>query len=160
MVSWRNFYFHGTFPLQIKIKIKVSLDQGLATSVLECRCPAEFSSSPNQTLLNKLIKVFRITRATGRCGFYSGLELNSVGHRHSRTDFPYPCFRSLKCPSDQVIKNDYWKVLGGTKIGSSYGITTKRKPIWKKVRVKDKNSRKLHIKINSLYWHWWFHEES
>ncbi len=40
--------------------------QGQATSVLECRCPVEFSSNPNQTHLNKLIKISRITRATGR----------------------------------------------------------------------------------------------
>ncbi len=30
--------------------------------VLEGRCPAEFSSNPNQTHLNKLINVFKITR--------------------------------------------------------------------------------------------------
>ncbi len=39
---------------------------------LESRCPAEFSSNPNQTHLNKLINVFRITRATGRWGFFQG----------------------------------------------------------------------------------------
>ncbi len=63
-----------------------------ATSVLGCRYPAEFSSSPNQTHLNKLIKVFRITSATGRWGFFLGLELNSAGNRHSRTDVAYPWY--------------------------------------------------------------------
>ncbi len=43
-----------------------------ATSVLECRCPVEFSSNPNQKHLNKLIKVFRITRATSRWVFFQG----------------------------------------------------------------------------------------
>ncbi len=38
----------------------------------EGRCPAEFSSIPNQTHLNKLIKVFRNTRATGRWGLFQG----------------------------------------------------------------------------------------
>ncbi len=38
------------------------LQQGWATSVLEGRCPAEFSSNPNQTHMNKLINVFKITR--------------------------------------------------------------------------------------------------
>ncbi len=53
-------------------------------SVLECRCPAEFSSNPNQTHLNQTFKVFRITRATGEV--FSGLELNSEG-------VTYPCAR-------------------------------------------------------------------
>ncbi len=66
----------------------------MATSVLECRCPLEFSSNPNQTHLNKLIKVFRITRDTGR--FFSGLELNSAGHRHSRTDVATPALKTLE----------------------------------------------------------------
>ncbi len=39
-----------------------TLDQGWATSVLEGRCPAEFSSNPNQTHLKQLINVFKITR--------------------------------------------------------------------------------------------------
>ncbi len=33
------------------------LDQGSPSSVLEGRCPAEFSSNPNQTHLKQLIKV-------------------------------------------------------------------------------------------------------
>ncbi len=42
--------------------ICLGLRQGLATSVLEGRCPVEFSSNPNQTHLKKLIDVFKITR--------------------------------------------------------------------------------------------------
>jgi len=43
------------------IKFK-HIEQGWATSVLEGHCPTEFSFNPNQTHMNKLIKVFRITR--------------------------------------------------------------------------------------------------
>ncbi len=39
-----------------------SLLNWIGNSVLECRCPAEFSSNPNQTHLKKLINVFEITR--------------------------------------------------------------------------------------------------
>ncbi len=38
------------------------MNQGWAISVLEGRCPAEFSSNPDQTHLNQLISVFKITR--------------------------------------------------------------------------------------------------
>ncbi len=52
---------------------------GLATSVLEGRCPAEFSTNPNQTPnLKKLINVFKITRKL-QAGVWLGLELNSAG---------------------------------------------------------------------------------
>ncbi len=43
-------------------------------SVLECRYPAEFSSNPNQSHLDELIKVFGITRDAGRWGFSQGLS--------------------------------------------------------------------------------------
>ncbi len=36
------------------------VEQGWATLILEGRVPAEFSSNPNQTHLNQLIKVFRM----------------------------------------------------------------------------------------------------
>ncbi len=49
------------------------------------------------TELIKQIKVFRITRATGRV-FFPESELNSAGHRHSRTDIAYPCCR-VRVPS-------------------------------------------------------------
>ncbi len=83
--SWR--YVWGRYHVGIYIII-----QGWATSVLECRCPVEFISNPNQTHLNKLIKIFRIFRATGR-GFFSGLELNSlqdIGTPGSNA--VYPCY--------------------------------------------------------------------
>jgi len=51
-------------------------------------CPTEFSFNPNQTLLNKLTGVFRITRKLKAGDFFSGLELNSVvlGHYLSQSD--------------------------------------------------------------------------
>jgi len=48
--------------------------------------PVEFSSNPNQTHVNKLIKVFRITGDSGRCGFFRvGAKLQD-----SRTAAAYP----------------------------------------------------------------------
>ena len=44
----------------------VRLEQGSSNLDLEIHFPAEFSSNPNQTHLNKLIKVFRITKATDK----------------------------------------------------------------------------------------------
>ncbi len=40
----------------------ICIHQGFSTLAREIHFPAEFSSSPNQTHLSKLIKVFRITR--------------------------------------------------------------------------------------------------
>ncbi len=50
-------------PCQIKQLIFGHwLVQGFSTLALKVHFPAEFSSNPNQTHLNKLIKLFRITR--------------------------------------------------------------------------------------------------
>ncbi len=38
-----------------------TIEQAFLTLVLEGHCPANFSSNPNQTHLNQLIKLFRIT---------------------------------------------------------------------------------------------------
>ncbi len=40
-----------------QVSLVYALDQGSPSSVLEGRCPAEFSSNPNQTHLKQLIKV-------------------------------------------------------------------------------------------------------
>ncbi len=53
-------------------------------SQLEVHFPAEFSSNPNQSHLNKLIKVFRINRKLQAGEFLSRLELNSAGTWTSR----------------------------------------------------------------------------
>ncbi len=47
--------------------------------------PVQFNSNPNQTYLNKLIKVFRINRKLQAAEFLSRYELNSAGMWTSRT---------------------------------------------------------------------------
>ncbi len=46
--------------------------------------PAQFNSNPNQTYLNKLIKVFRINRKLQAAEFVSRYELNAAGTWTSR----------------------------------------------------------------------------
>ncbi len=43
--------------LKIKVHHSEAIEQGCPNLVLEGRCPAEFSSNPNQTHLNQQIKV-------------------------------------------------------------------------------------------------------
>ncbi len=69
----------------------VALTQGSPGSVLEGRCPAEFSSNPNQTHLKQLIKVLLGILETSRQVCWGKLELNSAGHRPSRIKFDDPC---------------------------------------------------------------------
>ncbi len=72
------------------------LEQGSPHSVLEGRCPAEFSSNlPQHTCLEvssiprkSLISCFRCV--------WLGLELNSAGHRPSRNKCGDPCARAIK----------------------------------------------------------------
>ncbi len=78
----------------------VSLDQGSASSVLEGRCPAEFSSNPNQTHLKQLIKLLLGMLETSRQVCWGKLELNSAGHRPSRIKFDDPWFRLIKWKKD------------------------------------------------------------
>ncbi len=60
---WSGGAVTCTNPIKVSDQgLKKDLDQGWATSDLEGRCPAEFRSNPNQTHLNQLIKVFKITR--------------------------------------------------------------------------------------------------
>ncbi len=68
-----------------------SLIQGCPNSVLEGRCPAEFSSNPNQTHLKQLIKLLLGILEASMQMCWSKLELNSAGHRPSRTEFGQPC---------------------------------------------------------------------
>ncbi len=72
---------------------KETIDQGSPNSVLEGRCPAEFSSNPNQTHLNQLIKVLLGILETSRQVCWGKLELISAGHRPSRTECGDPCYR-------------------------------------------------------------------
>ncbi len=54
------------------------LKQGSPSSVLEGRCPAEFSSNPNQTHLKQLIKLLLGILQTSRQVCWGKLELNSA----------------------------------------------------------------------------------
>ncbi len=66
------------------------LAQGCPNSVLEGRCPAEFSSNPNQTHLKQLIKLLLGILEASMQVCWGKLELNSAGHRPSRTEFGQP----------------------------------------------------------------------
>ncbi len=66
------------------------LDQGSPSSVLEGRCPAEFSANPNQTHLKQLFKLLTGILETSRQVCWGKLELNSAGHRPSRIKFDDP----------------------------------------------------------------------
>ncbi len=78
-----------------------SLTQGSPDTVLEGRCPAEFSSNPNQTHLKQLIKVSLGILETSREVCWGKLELNSAGHRPSRIKFDDPCSNHLATTSRQ-----------------------------------------------------------
>ncbi len=75
-------------------KLHHSLEQGSPDTVLEGRCPAEFSSNPNQTHLKQLINVLLGILETSRQVCWGKLELNSAGHRPSRIKFGDPCSRA------------------------------------------------------------------
>ncbi len=51
--------------------------QGQATSVLECRCPAEFSFDPEKTHLPVALVILKTLISLFRC-VWLGLELNST----------------------------------------------------------------------------------
>ncbi len=72
------------------------LEQGSPDTVLEGRCPVEFSSNPNQTHLKKLINVLLGILEISRQVCWGKLELNSAGHRPSRIKFGDPWSRVLK----------------------------------------------------------------
>ncbi len=57
----------------------VHINQGSPNLFLEGRCPAEFSSNPNQKHLNQLIKVLLGILETSRQVCWGKLELNSAG---------------------------------------------------------------------------------
>ncbi len=69
------------------------LNQGSPDMVLEGRCPAEFSSNPNQTHLKQLINLLLGILQTSSQVCWDKLELNSAGHRPSRIKFGDPWFK-------------------------------------------------------------------
>ncbi len=68
-----------------------TLLHGSPNLFLEGRCPAEFSSNPNQTPLNQLNKVLLGILETSRQVCWGKLELNSAGHRPSGNECGDPC---------------------------------------------------------------------
>ncbi len=54
----------------IPVRFLCYIEQGWGTLIPEGRCPAEFSSNPNQTHLNQLIKVFRMQLGIFFQGFF------------------------------------------------------------------------------------------
>ncbi len=67
-----------------------SLKQGCQNSVLEGRCPAEFSSNlPQHTCMEASSMPSKSLISCFRCVLL-GLELNSAGHQPSRTEFGQP----------------------------------------------------------------------
>uniref|UniRef100_A0A671NGW5 Ig-like domain-containing protein n=1 Tax=Sinocyclocheilus anshuiensis TaxID=1608454 RepID=A0A671NGW5_9TELE len=67
---------------------------GFSTLALEVHFPAEFHSNPNQTHLNKLIELCRITRKVLAVGLVKvKLELNSAGKWISKARVENPCTR-------------------------------------------------------------------
>ncbi len=59
----------------------INIGQGSPNLFLEGQCPAEFSSNPNQTHLNQLIKVRIGLLENSRQVCWGKLELNSAGHQ-------------------------------------------------------------------------------
>ncbi len=85
-MGWWWVYFHQIFIFGWTIPL---IKSGVGNVG-----PIEFSSNPNQTHLNKLIKVFRIT---GRWWFFFrvGAKQDWRWLRHSRTDVAYPWIKSF-----------------------------------------------------------------
>ncbi len=107
-ISWRSplYCYISEWPLSLdgcdpngyvgeKPDALIALAQGSPHLFLEGRCPAEFSSNPNQTHLKQLIKVFLGILETSRQVCWGKLELNSAGHRPSRTECGDPCSSTL-----------------------------------------------------------------
>ncbi len=70
--------------------------QGSSNLILEGRCPAEFSSNlPQHTCLEVSSIASKTLISCFRC-VWLGLELNSAGHRPSRTEFGDPCCKGFK----------------------------------------------------------------
>ncbi len=71
--------------------IYLFLTQGCPNSVLEGQCPIEFKSNPNQTHPKQLIKLLLGILEASMQVCWGKLELNTAGHRPSRTEFGQPC---------------------------------------------------------------------
>ncbi len=94
---WNFLHLHS-FLHSIQNALK-GLSQGSPDTVLEGRCPAEFSSNPNQTHLKQLINVLQDILATSMQVCWSKLELNSAGHQPPGPSLVTP---GLSSPSVQT----------------------------------------------------------
>ncbi len=86
------------------------------------RCPAEFSSNPNQTHLKQLIKVLLGILETSRQVCWGKLELNSAGHRPSRIKFGDPCCKGTRT---QCRCGKKW-----IKLNNQYSNSSLRRSLW------------------------------
>ncbi len=76
------------------VQCSVTLGQGCLNSVLEGQCPAEFRSNlPQHTCREVSSMPSKSLISWFRC-VWLGLELNSAGHRPSRTESGHPCSRA------------------------------------------------------------------
>jgi len=57
-------------------------------------CLPEFSSNPNYTNLIQLIKILGLLESSRQVCWVK-LELNSAGHRPSKTEFGHPCLSRM-----------------------------------------------------------------
>ncbi len=67
---WQHFEVDQFHWKNVDLATLHPIGQGWGTLILEGRCPAEFSSNPNQTHLKQLIKVFRMQLGIFFPGFF------------------------------------------------------------------------------------------
>ncbi len=105
--GWQTSIPRSEFPgnTEVTYACRISLKQGCPNSVLEGRCPAEFSSNPNKTRLNQLIKLLLGIQETSRQVCWVRLDLNSAGHRPSRTEFGHPWFKGIVHPQMKILSS-------------------------------------------------------
>ncbi len=83
----------GTVPALSQLTWE-TLEQGSSNLILEGRCPAKFSSSLPQHTYLEVSSIPKTLISCFRC-VWLGLELNSAGHRPSRTELD-PCTREIR----------------------------------------------------------------
>ncbi len=102
--------FNDIFPRlsdYVRGEMFIHLGQGSSNLILEGRCPAEFSSNlPQHTCLDVWSIPSKTLISFFRC-VWLGLELNSAGHRPSKTELGDPWSR-LYSVLKHVIKRKGW----------------------------------------------------
>jgi len=97
------------------------IDQRWATSVLEGHCPTKFSFNPNQTHLNKLIKVFRI-----RWFFRVGAKLCRTGSGPPGPKLPIPAIHEYQMMSP----SPHWRFWPSIFVPVGYMVLGKAARLW------------------------------